>query len=151
MEKTCTKCLLTKNIEEFPLHKNYKGGRSTWCIACHNDQGRRWSKENPEKRNEKDKARNKRNPDKKRNSKLKQLYGITLIEFTDMSIKQNDKCLICGKHKLDNKNSKLFVDHCHKTGKIRGLICDRCNKCLGLMEDDIELLQGAIEYLKKNG
>lgn len=151
MEKVCTKCLVAQDIEQFAPHKNYKGGRTTWCRLCLNNQASDWSKEKAPRRRENDNKRNKRKPEQKQNSKFKARYGITLDQFNKISAEQNDECLICKKHKLQNKNGKLFVDHDHKTGKIRGLLCDRCNKSLGLMEDNVEFLRKAIGYLTENG
>jgi hypothetical protein len=64
----------------------------------------------------------------RRNAKFKARYVITLEQFKEMSNRQNDKCLICEKHKLLNKNNKLFLDHCHVTKKVRVLLCNNCNK-----------------------
>lgn len=151
MEKTCTKCLISQGIEQFAPHRNYKGGRTTWCRSCLSKQASKWSIEKAPKRRENDNARNKRKPEQKQNAKFKARYGITLEKFKEMSTKQNDKCLICEKHKSLNKNSKLFVDHCHVSKKVRGLLCDNCNKGLGVFQDNPALLLKAVEYLKLNG
>lgn len=148
--KTCTKCLVSQEIEEFAPHKSYAGGRTTWCRKCMKEQASAWSKDNP-KRRENDNARNRRNPEQKQNSKFKARYGITLDQFREMSTAQNDECLICSKHKSLNKNSKLFVDHCHATQKVRGLLCDSCNRGLGAFKDNPLLLLKAMEYIKANG
>ena len=60
--------------------------------------------------------------------------------------KQNNKCAICGIEFSDN--NKAFVDHCHKTNRVRGLLCTRCNTLLGMAKDNIEILQKAITYLQ---
>jgi hypothetical protein len=151
MEKECTKCLITQDIEQFAPHKNYKGERTTWCRACLNKQASNWSKDQAPRRRENDNARNKRKPEHKQNSKFKSRYGISLDEFNEMSTKQSDRCLICKLHKSLNKNSKLFVDHCHVSKKVRGLLCDNCNKGLGAFQDNPALLLKAVEYLKLNG
>ena len=59
--------------------------------------------------------------------------------------KQNNKCAICGQEFSDS--NKAFVDHCHKTNRIRGLLCTKCNSLLGMANDNIEILQNAIKYL----
>lgn len=91
----------------------------------------------------------KKNPEKwkKRytNSYIKHMYGITVEEYNSMVESQNNLCKIC--YKEDKK--RLCIDHCHKTNKIRGLLCRKCNFVLGLMDDNIDNLYNAIEYLKK--
>ena len=59
-----------------------------------------------------------------------------------------EQCQICGRCDGDDNGAKLAVDHCHKTGKIRGLLCNRCNRGIGFLQDDVNLLQQAIEYLR---
>jgi hypothetical protein len=64
--------------------------------------------------------------------------------------KQNNCCGICKKHiseALLTRKSNLCVDHDHKTGKIRGLLCDNCNRGIGLLGDNIDILRNAIGYL----
>ena len=77
-------------------------------------------------------------------TKLRIRYGITVEEFETMKINQDGKCLICKRVRF------LNIDHCHKTGKVRGLLCITCNAALGGMNDNIEILERAIIYLKKN-
>lgn len=81
--------------------------------------------------------------------KLKNRYGITQKEYDTMSESQNHVCKIC-KLPKNTANKKLAVDHNHKTGQIRGLLCDRCNRAIGLLKVDegTELLEKAIEYIK---
>ena len=79
--------------------------------------------------------------------KLKQQYGITLHDYNDILLKQNNCCKICGVHK-DNAGIKgLSADHCHDQGHVRGLLCSKCNFGLGSFKDDITRLQNAIEYI----
>ena len=84
----------------------------------------------------------------KRAMHYKNRYGISIAEYDALFSSQNGNCKICGRSQKDQKR-KLAVDHDHKTGKVRGLLCDKCNKGLGQFEDNIELFQKAIEYLKK--
>ena len=80
------------------------------------------------------------------NSRLKSTYGIDLHEFRRLLAYQNNCCAICGDH-VDELNKKICVDHCHKTGKIRGLLCLNCNYGLGHFKDNIDNLYNAIDYL----
>jgi hypothetical protein len=88
----------------------------------------------------------KANPEKVKNSELKKMFGITLEEYNSLRESQGYSCAICGKSEEDT-HSDLAVDHCHVSGKIRGLLCASCNMALGLLKDDKQLLQSAIKYL----
>ena len=95
------------------------------------------------------------NPDKYRSKHLLKHYGITLEDFNQMKCNQDDKCLICNNNETalnpsTGKARELAVDHCHKTGKVRGLLCTSCNTALGNFKDDISLLEKAAVYLKSN-
>lgn len=78
---------------------------------------------------------------------LQRKFGITLAQYNEMLEKQGGKCKIC---KADPKtlSKDLAVDHCHNTGKIRGLLCIACNTALGKLKDSPELLRVAISYLE---
>ena len=149
VEKTCTKCLTPKDLEQFPKHKRYNGGHSSWCYKCLSKRASEWAKNNKEKVSESGRKSRNKHPNTRRNAKLMALYGITLSQFEEMSNLQNDICAICPKHKSENKNGKLFVDHSHATGKVRGLLCDDCNRAIGLLKDDPGLLRSAIAYLER--
>ncbi len=87
-------------------------------------------------------------PVKARNRDLKRRYGITLDDYDRILVLQNNKCAICNSTSSGKKNNKYFVvDHCHTTGKIRGLLCHGCNVGMGHLQDDVELLEKAIAYL----
>ena len=81
----------------------------------------------------------------KRNSNLKYRYGITEEAFESMAEEQKQRCKIC-KHPPTKRG--LFVDHCHDTKNIRGLLCYHCNLALGHMNDQPERLEKAAEYLR---
>lgn len=124
-------------------------------------KAKKWQKNNPEKVKEtrKNWQKNnpnykkdyfKKNPEKAKEQIFKSLMWrskvkMTYTEFKEMLKGQNGKCVICGK--VDRR--RLSVDHCHKTGKVRGLLCHSCNVALGLFKDDIKLLKKAIIYLTK--
>lgn len=78
---------------------------------------------------------------------LRRFYGITIEEYETMVNAQNGNCAICGRNKSEFKTS-LHVDHDHKTGKIRGLLCSNCNSGIGNLRDDVSLLKKAINYLE---
>ena len=136
-------------------------------------KSREWAKKNPEKRQRyliknRDKilayysnnykmnadkmnaSRRKRwheNPDQGRNIKYKLLYGIDLDNYNKLFELQNGRCAICLSDKVLGQGKFLHVDHDHKTGKVRGLLCNSCNFGLGSFKDNPEFLKKAIEYL----
>lgn len=77
---------------------------------------------------------------------LESTYDLTLEDFNEMMNKQNHTCAICHK-KEDGKH--LFVDHCHETGEVRGLLCRLCNFGIGHFKNDPDLTSSATRYLMK--
>ncbi len=75
-------------------------------------------------------------------------YNLTQEKYNEILKSQNETCKICKTYSYHNTN--LSIDHCHKTGKVRGLLCRNCNLALGLFNDDIELLKESIKYLESN-
>ncbi len=69
-----------------------------------------------------------------RSKQLQRLYGITIEQYEQMAQDQGGKCLICRETPVRVKNSPLYVDHCHKTGRVRGLLCNPCNSFVGYVE-----------------
>lgn len=107
------------------------------------------------KNTEKVRTNNKRwkvnNPVKMRANHLKREYNISLEDYDKLLQKQESRCAICKIHKDELKNGKinLDVDHCHETGKVRGLLCPNCNKALGLFRDNPDIIKSTLEYLNK--
>lgn len=86
--------------------------------------------------------------DKTRQYSYKYNYKIDASEVDALYIVMRGKCMCCGIFmEQEDKSTKACIDHDHKTGKIRGLICRKCNLALGLFKDDIKILKSAIEYL----
>ena len=132
--KTCRKCSRTYEIGEFHKHPSNKDGRHNWCRHCVNaNRGTRGT------------------PEGRRRSKLRCLYGMELEHYELFRQKAGYKCEVCGKPEEDNRNGKLYIDHCHDTQRVRGLLCNSCNRALGYMGDDIDRMKAAIAYLEKNG
>ena len=105
-----------------------------------------------EKEKERRKSYYKRNKEKikyipviERRSRLKR-YGLTIEEFEVIKIAQNGLCAICNEA-FDSKKRNCHIDHNHSTRKVRGLLCSRCNKGLGLFKDNKENLISALRYL----
>lgn len=80
--------------------------------------------------------------------KLKKQYGISAADYSSILGRQNGVCALCFKKDPDGRD--LAVDHCHKSQKVRGLLCRPCNTALGLLNEDPELLARAAAYLLHN-
>ena len=126
-------CGVEKSILEFYFRDKKTGRRHSACKEC--DKARV-------------KARHQANPERTRNNDLKRNYGITLEDHSKMYEEQNGRCAICGSEG-DGRWKKLCVDHDHKTGKVRKLLCRSCNMVLGQVEDNTQTLQSMIDYLKR--
>lgn len=88
-----------------------------------------------------------RNPRKRREALLRR-YGITLERFDEMYRAQGGRCAVCGgSDSGDSRFDTLHVDHDHETGAVRGLLCGRCNRAIGMMKDDPDRLLAAASYL----
>lgn len=133
--RVCIKCLEEKEITNFPKSKF----KTKICLSCSQQIKREYAKEY----NQTDKG--------KRvvlSKALKHRYGITLEEYEVLLESQNFKCKICGS-KENTQGWRLAVDHCHKTGRVRGLLCHNCNRALGLFKDNAENLKKAIWYVEE--
>jgi len=93
----------------------------------------------------------KRRPRNVRNTELKKQYGISLDQWEAMHSAQGGVCAICGELQVDSgfRYANLAVDHCHVTGKVRGLLCNACNRGLGFFKDRPDLVENAVSYLLK--
>lgn len=125
--KLCSGCGHHLNPNEFYLRSG-KGSRRARCWKCNSNQYR--------------------------NNVLKREYGITLDEFNVMLEQQNGVCAICFKAETERRSKKnglrsLCVDHNHSTGKIRGLLCRKCNTAISLLGDNINGIRAAVNYLEK--
>lgn len=109
-------------------------------------KSRAWDQSNPEKVKAKVNRWRAENPDKRRAQNRKALYGITQVDYDRMLEKQAGLCAIC--HGPPVGKPFLLVDHCHTTGKVRGLLCQSCNVGMGHFRDDPGRLEAAAMYLR---
>lgn len=166
--RTCTECNQRMCLEEFVRRGN--GFRHT-CKPCYaaiqrlrrkqktydfKSYSRKCNEKNKEHRLAYGKKYYDANKDKWRYkcwaSKLKRLFGITPEDYNRMFQEQNGCCAICHKPESIVKSgviSRLAVDHCHSTNKLRMLLCQRCNTTIGRCEESVELLQKMINYLQQ--
>lgn len=75
-------------------------------------------------------------------------FGLTLADYNRMLAEQNGCCAICRNPQADKRTKRYHVDHCHATGRVRGLLCSSCNLGLGKFHDDAERLERAVVYLR---
>lgn len=91
------------------------------------------------------------NKRKYRDWELKRLFGISIEDYDRMLAEQGGVCAICEKPELNRKSKTLSVDHNHKTGQVRGLLCSICNSALGYFKEDVKIIESAIAYLEGVG
>lgn len=146
--KTCTKCGKEKPLTEFGRHTHCKEGVETRCKECVRVRAKAWLINNPEKARAARKRYGQRHAARlsviARNTLLKRKYGLTTEQYDEMVRAQGGLCAICRKPPT---RRRLAVDHCHKTGTVRGLLCDPCNSSLGRLGDNQEGLLRALNYL----
>lgn len=145
--KRCCQCKIVKFINEFHKDSTAKNSRSPRCAQCDNENHVEYRKKNPNKVKENNVKYSKLYKDRQRGYDIKRNYGITLEECTKMWHIQNNSCAICMKNIKPGVGSA--IDHNHKTGEIRGLLCQKCNAGLGMFDDNILILSNAISYIKR--
>jgi hypothetical protein len=138
--KRCTACKVVKLPEDFyygykPIGKRYRTNKKYPHSKC---------KECDHIRTTKYAQKNKTELSKKAMTRQRLIrYGLTKEEHNAMVLLQNNVCAICN----EPNGKTLHVDHDHKTGRVRGLLCTRCNSGIGFFKDDINYLANAIKYL----
>ena len=136
----CTHCHWALPVSAFQKRRTKRGFvPRSWCNKCrHIPQSEKARLSHRERS-----RRNAKRPSNKRRQCVK--FGITLLHYEEMLQAQGGVCAICGKQQ---EGRSLSVDHCHETGRIRGLLCTRCNLGIGNLQDDPGVLRKAIEYLR---
>jgi len=162
--KICSKCRVEKPLSEFYPHKKHSLGVSSACKEC----TRRYAKESyyarPNKkisgykyrkslRGAETRKRYVQTAEYKFNRWrywIKSEYNLTPEQYDKLLQAQGDACQICGKPETACNQyglMRLAIDHDHTTGKIRGLLCQKCNQAIGLTGENVEILKQIIKYL----
>lgn len=158
-QKVCCHCKIEKPLSEFSKDKNQKDGYTYNCKECRNKKYNEWAKNNKDKVRERNAKKwesrkayyqSERGIESSRRAHLKRMFGMTLEEYNSKLEEQNGVCDICKQPETYGRASFLSVDHCHNTNEIRGLLCNNCNRAIGLLKDDITVLENAVKYLKKH-
>ena len=136
-------------------NKNTKDRLQSYCKVCQKEYRQNYYLKNKSFENQQVRIYQNQHPEHQKINQLKTLYGITLDQYNKLLQEQNNVCAICGNKELmiDKRNNKprmLAVDHNHKTHKVRGLLCGKCNKMIGLSNDDNNILISAINYLNNH-
>lgn len=126
----CPQCGETKDAPEFPKNRSSRSGYATYCKPCHNEIGKR---------------NRERLHGSARHYHLRRRYGIGAAEVAAMIERQGGVCAIC------LEKPAAHVDHNHRTGKVRGVLCFGCNGGLGQFQDNAESMRRAIEYVQRDG
>lgn len=149
--KVCSKCKEQKPLSEYGFIKYNKNGtelRKAQCNDCFNihyrEKYRRLDVQ--ERKQLYNKRRKSTTKEKRKQYRLKHRFGIGYEDFCFMMEKQCSLCAICG----DTISINAHVDHCHNTGKVRGLLCMHCNTLIGHADENTNVLAKAIEYLEKH-
>lgn len=142
--KRCQRCSGLKSVLDFHKDSSKTDGLLIYCRDCQ----RKINKINRSRPESKEirKITRVKHKEKERDWALRRRYGITLEQFRYIFDYQGKRCALCRSDKSDKNN--FVVDHCHKTGKIRGILCSYCNRALGMFKDSPEVLEKAISYLK---
>lgn len=132
------KCGRTLHISEFYTRKRKNStGLDEYCKQCRGELNRKWydPEHNPKLLDYRKQQRAER---------INNIYNLTIEDVEQLKAFQNDECAICKRPLSKFAN----IDHSHKTGLIRGLLCMTCNKGLGYLKDNMELLLATLDYLK---
>ena len=159
--KTCTKCKVDKDESLFYRDNRRAGGLLAKCKECADAyakrpdvaERRRAARNNPEGRQFQRWKKHSKTPEflaKKKHWERAHRYGLTVEMFEKLLTEQEGKCAICKKELvLDGGKVGMHTDHDHKTSKVRGLLCAKCNRGLGCFDDNPGFLTEAIKYLER--
>ncbi len=152
MKKVCAHCKRPKNVKEFNKDSSRKDGRCPYCRLCNRQLANAWSAANPKRKQDSRKRWLKKAGSKKKQKLANQRWkknnrGVTRGRIV-AEVAAQGGCGIC---KTMTPTSRGWdVDHCHRTGKKRGILCHKHNLLLGLCDDSIQILENAIAYLRKH-
>ncbi len=145
-EKICIGCHDTFEVLDRNRHPSW---RCDPCRAAHKvEYNRQWYLDHRDEQLAVAWDRYHDDPDVARNRALLRNYGITLADYGAMLEAQGGRCLLCGKPHGEGRSGVLHVDHDHDTGRVRGLLCTRCNRVIGMADEDPDLLTRMASYVR---
>ena len=156
--KTCSTCHIEKPVAEFSKQSIRPDGLNITCKLCLSYRNNERYKDPVKRQRILDNTARwrERNPDADADKHLRRKYGITLAEYDELFEAQGGVCALCKKGETTKRMKKgegrerLAVDHCHDTGRVRGLLCFKCNTAIGALGDTEEAAQNVVDYLKKS-
>ena len=148
----CNLCTKEQRVEYYQKNrqelieysKKYQVDNREKC----NEKSRRWANKNKGIKSAYARKYHKKYPLKRRIKTLSK-HGLTMDDYALLMEQQNGLCAICGIPQVE-MNRKFYVDHCHETGKVRGLLCIKCNTGIGNLNDNLQVLKNAVTYLEKH-
>lgn len=144
--KYCGCCNSEKSISEFYIYKK-SGKLKSPCKKCCNERTERWRKANLARAAATMRKHRQNDPHRFRQYQLKCTYGLEYGEFDRRLSAQGGGCAICGEKNPTKGRGGLHVDHCKKSGKIRGILCHNCNIGIGNLQHDPDIIRAALKYL----
>lgn len=146
--KACTKCKNDVPLNGYYKNKNNKDGLDYSCKSCRKSSFSKYHSDNLESRKEYQQKWRDSNKEKIKESFIKYRYKVTIEEVNSIFENQGMCCAICG---TDTPTKKGWcIDHCHNTGLVRGVLCSKCNTAIGLLDENIDTMTSAIEYIIKH-
>lgn len=145
--RRCPKCETIKPVEAFGANRANPNGLQFYCRTCavatvtasrhkdptsHRESSKRWKQENPEQAHD---------------MHLRRTYGVEYGTYQTKLSEQDGVCAICKTENPGGNSKNFHMDHCHDTGKVRGLLCTSCNNGIGRFRHDPELVKRAVDYL----
>ena len=140
VEKMCSRCKEMLPSSEFYPHRRMKSGLQSHCRKC----ARAWHNERPDYVRAKNAEYKAKNPTYQTDRNRYVKYGLTRADIDEIIKAQGGKCAGCLR---DVSNIKWCVDHCHKSGRVRGVLCDDCNLSIGRLRDEVATLYRLAAYL----
>ena len=170
--KKCTKCGIEKLLSDFGTRKRNSTGKRGTCKDCekkyrdvflsnpinkskYNKYAMQYYWNNREKMLKRQDIWRRANKEHRfnyqRGRSLLKNYRMTQIQYDAMALAQGNKCKICNSEKPGHNSKYFYVDHCHKTNKVRGLLCTHCNMAIGQFSDNSESMRRAALYVDMQG
>ena len=147
--KVCSKCKINKPHSDYFKDNRRKIGIRCKCKECCKQETIDWRDKNRSEYNNYVAEWRAKNPERQHKTEIKRRYSLSIEDYNSMLTKQKCKCKICGKqHDPSLKRGRLYVDHDHDTGKVRGLLCGPCNSAIGYFNHDIKIMAKAIQYMQ---
>lgn len=143
--KRCCTCRETKPLAAFYADPRYRDGHGSRCKDCTKTAAIKSHRDNPERTKANTKRWREKMKDQLPEYQRRRKFGIPFGTYDRMLAEQGGACAICRA-----EFPRLLIDHCHASGKVRGLLCNNCNTGIGMFSDDPQLMQAAAQYVRQH-